>query len=78
MGRIKTVLIKRLSLKLLEKYREKFTEDFGKNKEAVSQLTDVGSVKLKNAIAGYVTRLVRRGGEEKRPYVAKRNYEIQG
>lgn len=78
MGRIKTVLIKRLSIQLLEKYRDKFTEDFKKNKEIVGQFTDVGSVKIKNAIAGYVTRLVKRGGHEKKPYVPKRDYEIQG
>jgi len=78
MGRIKTVQIKRLSLKLLELHRDKFTEDFKKNKEIVAKFTDVSSVKLKNGIAGYITRLVRRGDEEKKPYVAKRNYEIQG
>lgn len=78
MGRIKTTLIKRVSLKLLEMHREKFTEDFKENKAVIGKFTDVSSVKLKNAIAGYVTRLVRRGDIEKRPYVAKRNYEIQG
>lgn len=77
MGRVKTVLIKRLSIQLLDRYRDKFTEDFKKNKLVVAQFTDVGSVKLKNSIAGYITRLVKRGDEEKRPYVAKRNYEVQ-
>ena len=77
MGRIKTLLIKRLSRKLFERYRDKFTEDFDKNKAVVSHFTDVSSLKMRNSIAGYVTRLIRRGGEEKMPYVPKRNYEIQ-
>lgn len=78
MGRIKTLMIKRLSLQLLERYRTKFTEDFDKNKVIVGQLTDTDSMKIRNSVAGYITRLVKRGGEEKRPYVAKRDYEIQG
>ena len=77
MGRVKTVLIKRLSLKLLERYRDKFTEDFDENKAVVGHFTDVSSVKMRNSIAGYVTRLVKRGDEEKRPYTPKKNYEIQ-
>ena len=39
-----------------EKLGEKFTEDFDHNKRMVQQLTDVDSKKLRNWIAGYVTR----------------------
>jgi len=78
MGRVKTSLIKRVSLKLLEGYRERFVSDFKSNKEVVKRLIDSDSVKLKNSISGYITRLVRRGSEEKRPYVQKKDYEIQG
>jgi len=60
MGRIKTKLIKRKTLGLLEKYREYFSEDFEHNKVQVARLTDVKSKKLKNAIAGFVTRLKKR------------------
>ena len=35
MGRVKTSLIKRVSLKLLEGYRERFVSDFKSNKEVV-------------------------------------------
>lgn len=42
--------------RLLEQYADTFSTDFNRNKEAVRQLTDVGSVFLRNRIAGYVTR----------------------
>ncbi len=59
MGRIKTQFIKRTSTDLMGKHSDKFTIDFEHNKIAVSQLTDVQSKKVRNVIAGYLSRLVR-------------------
>lgn len=59
MGRIKTQLIKRTTSHLLAKYPDKFSEDFVANKEAVNKFLSVQSSKLRNTIAGYLTRLVR-------------------
>ena len=59
MGRIKTTLIKRLTLKLYKEYRDQFKEDYEHNKKIVEELTDVESKKIRNVIAGYLTRLVR-------------------
>jgi len=57
MGRIKTRLIKRLSIGLLNRYFNEFKENFNENKKKLSELIDIPSKKLRNAIAGYVTRL---------------------
>ncbi|MBW2968764.1 30S ribosomal protein S17e [Candidatus Woesearchaeota archaeon] len=57
MGRIKTKLTKRLTLELLEKHRDKLTTDFESNKKLVAELMAGTSKKLRNVIAGYVTRL---------------------
>ena len=57
MGRIKTKLTKRLTLELLDKHREKLTTEFDANKKIVEQLMIGTSKKLRNVIAGYVTRL---------------------
>jgi len=57
MGRIKTTLIKRNTLKMFSLYKDKFTTDFVKNKLVVGELAEVQSKKLRNVIAGYVTRL---------------------
>ena len=59
MGRIKTTPIKRISQKLVREHKDKFKPDFTKNKKIVDELLDVPSKKLRNVIAGYVTRLVK-------------------
>lgn len=41
----------------MERYPDKFTTDFENNKKAVQSLTTLSSAKLRNRIAGYVTRL---------------------
>jgi len=64
MGRIKTSLIKRITHELIEKHKNAFTSDFNHNKIAVSQLTTGTSPKLRNIIAGYATRLTRKGSSE--------------
>lgn len=57
MGRIKTTFIKRKTKELLAKYGDKFTTDFTKNKQLTVQHTKIVSKKLRNIIAGYMTRL---------------------
>ena len=58
MGRIKTQLIKRISNKLIKEHRNEFKEDFKENKDIVSKLALIPSKKIRNIIAGYVTRLM--------------------
>ena len=59
MGRIKTQMIKRLTHALIDRHAERFGEDFTQNKELVGASIKGGSKKMRNVIAGYVTRLVR-------------------
>ncbi|HIP65347.1 MAG TPA: 30S ribosomal protein S17e [Pyrodictium sp.] len=59
MGKVRPGLVKRTARKLLEMYPDLFTEDFEHNKRVVSMLLEVESKKLRNQIAGYVTRLVK-------------------
>jgi len=57
MGNIRPSFIKIRAIILCEEHGEKFTDDFDHNKKVVQELTDVGgSKKLRNWIAGYVTR----------------------
>lgn len=60
MGRIRPTYIKRVSIELLNKYPQAFNRDFENNKEMVNSLTDVYSVKMRNRIAGYITRYLSR------------------
>ena len=59
MGRIKTTLVKRITRELILKYGTNFKKDFEENKKLVSKYTDVPSLKMRNVIAGYVTRLMK-------------------
>ncbi|MGB9709001.1 MAG: 30S ribosomal protein S17e [Infirmifilum sp.] len=60
MGNVRTKLVKRTSKMLAEKFGDYFTTDFQFNKEKVSELIDTPSKKLRNQIAGYVTRQIKR------------------
>lgn len=57
MGRIKTKFIKRKTQELLKMHGEKFACEFNQNKIRTNQYTKVESKKLRNIIAGYMTRL---------------------
>lgn len=57
MGRIKTKLIKRITEGLFAKYSDRFTTNYTENKKVLNQLIIAQSKKIKNAIAGYITRL---------------------
>ena len=60
MGRIKTQLIKRLTFQLIKKHKDDFKPTFGENKPLVEQrLSGPLSKKLRNTIAGYVTRMMK-------------------
>ncbi|RLE87461.1 MAG: 30S ribosomal protein S17e [Thermoprotei archaeon] len=59
MGKVRPAFIKRTARRLLEKYPDAFTTDFEHNKRMVMQLTDITSKRVRNRVAGYVTRLVK-------------------
>lgn len=63
MGRIKTTLIKRLTNELVKSHGDQLSNDFQKNKEAVDNLLDGTSKKMRNVIAGYATRLKKQKAE---------------
>jgi len=59
MGRIKTKLIKRVSNEIFKNNKDKLKTDFTENKEIIQKIADFPSKKLKNIVAGYVTRLMK-------------------
>lgn len=59
MGRIKTQVIKRLTTEIMDRYEDKLTNDFEKNKGVIRSLTGLSSKKLRNVVAGYIARLVK-------------------
>ena len=59
MGRIKTLLIKRIAKKLIKEYGAEFTPEFNGNKPLVQKYTNCESHKIRNQIAGYTARLIK-------------------
>lgn len=57
MGRIKTKLIKRKTKDIMNAAEEKVTEDFDQNKKAAGEMATFKSKKMRNIVAGYLTRL---------------------
>ena len=62
MGRIKTLLVKRLAKRLIKEHGPEFTSEFDKNKVLVEKYTNATSTKIRNIIAGYTARLVKQKG----------------
>ena len=52
--------IKRLSYEVLDEHKSKFGEDFVINKKALDEVSIVRSKGLKNEIAGYITKFIKK------------------
>lgn len=52
--------IKRLSYEVLDSHKSKFGEDFADNKKVLDQVSIVRSKGLKNEIAGYITKFIKK------------------
>ena len=60
MGNIRPSFIKTRALRLVETYPDQFTDDFENNKNLVSEFSDVDNKRMRNRIAGYITRYKQR------------------
>jgi small subunit ribosomal protein S17e len=56
MGRIKTTPIKTLGDQLIREHTDKFSVDFEKNKVVLGDLKEIKSKKVRNILAGYITK----------------------
>jgi len=65
MGRIKQTYLKRVAEKLLKEYPDVFTTEFQENKRKVASHTDITSKSIRNKIAGYITKKVKRKAKKK-------------
>jgi len=67
MGKSRKIKIKRLGDEILEYYSEHFTTNFAENKKMVTEVARIGSKKIRNQVAGYITHtLYARANEEQR------------
>lgn len=59
MGRIRTTLVKRVAKEYINSGKAEFTTDFDKNKELLKSVATFPTKRLRNRVAGYITRLMK-------------------
>lgn len=64
MGRVKSLMIKRTTRKLLESHPKMFTDDFEKNKKIIAKILPDTNKRFRNSVAGYITRLKKKEGKK--------------
>ena len=73
MGNVRTEQIKRTAKELMSRFPDKFTRDFENNKHMVASLVQGGPTKVRNQIAGYITRTLASEIEETGEEIADEN-----
>ncbi len=56
MGRIKSTPVKNLARDIVSEHGDRFTTDFDKNKTIIKEVKKIKSKKIRNVVAGYVTK----------------------
>jgi small subunit ribosomal protein S17e len=56
LGKVKTEQIKRLGKELMTRFPNKFGTNFDENKRTVDELTKGTTTRVRNKVAGYITR----------------------
>ena len=57
LGKVRIETVKRISRELIRRYPDRFSGEFESDKAAVNDLVITQSKRLRNRIAGYITRL---------------------
>jgi small subunit ribosomal protein S17e len=57
LGKVRPEHVKKTARELIELYPDRFGSDFQTNKQILDTVAEVSSSKLRNRIAGYITRL---------------------
>ena len=60
MGRVKSIAIKTLAEDLIKEHGKRFSDDFEKNKEVLGEIKKIESKRVRNIVAGYITKEMRR------------------
>ena len=63
--------IKRLAFEVMDGHKSKFGEDFADNKKSLNQISIIRSKSLKNKIAGYITKFIKKEIREEKAKQAR-------
>ena len=58
---IKPSYIKTTGIELINRFGDKMTNNFDENKQVVTEVTSVSSKRVRNRIAGFITRKINTG-----------------
>jgi small subunit ribosomal protein S17e len=58
---IKPSYIKSTGLELIVRFNDRFTNNFDENKQVVTEMTSISSKRVRNRIAGFITRKINTG-----------------
>jgi small subunit ribosomal protein S17e len=59
LGKVRTELVKRVAIELIDKYPKSFNTEFDHNKKFLAELNVGITKKMRNKVAGYATRVVK-------------------
>ncbi len=59
MGKVRTEMVKRVAIELIDKYPKSFNTEFEHNKKFLTELNVGVSKKMRNKVAGYATRIIK-------------------
>jgi small subunit ribosomal protein S17e len=59
LGKVRTEMVKHISIELVDRYERSLTTDFEQNKQFLKEIELDVSKKLRNKIAGYVTSVMK-------------------
>lgn len=57
MGKVRTDKVKKIARELVKRFPDRFNTDFANNKRILHEVATIPTPRLRNRIAGYVTRL---------------------
>jgi len=58
LGKVRPEMVKKVARELVKRYPGRFSTEFDSNKKLLDSVATIYSSKLRNRIAGYITRLV--------------------
>jgi len=59
LGKVRIELVKRASKELIDRYPDRFTANFEENKQFLKEIGFTLSKRLRNRVAGYITRVMK-------------------
>lgn len=78
MGNVRTDQVKRTARELVRRFPDKFSTNFDENKHSVGLFLEGATTKIRNQIAGYITRYLAGSKETEAPETEEESLQEEG